>query len=87
VSDVANANIMAATTDIDSQYYGQVFNVGTGINFSIKKIARLISNNFIHLAPRPGEARTSLAINTKLKNVFGWEPKIKLEDWITEQIK
>ena len=87
VSDVANANIMAATTDIDSQYYGQVFNVGTGINFSIKKIATLISNNFIHLAPRPGEARTSLAINTKLKNIFGWEPKIKLEDWIAEQIK
>ena len=87
VSDVANANIMAATTDIDSQYYGQVFNVGTGINYSIKKIATLISNNFIHLAPRPGEARTSLAINAKLKNVFGWQPKIKLEDWIAEQIK
>lgn len=87
VSDVANANIMAATTDIDSEYYGQVFNVGTGSNFSIKKIAKLISNDFVHLPPRPGEARTSLAVNTKLKKVFGWEPKIKLEDWIAEQIK
>ena len=87
VSDVANANITAAIADIDSEYYGQVFNVGTGINFSIKKIASLISNELIHLPPRPGEARTSLAINTKLKNVFGWEPKIKLEDWIMEQIK
>jgi UDP-glucose 4-epimerase len=87
VGDVANANITAAIADIDSEYYGQVFNVGTGINFSIKKIASLISNELIHLPPRPGEARTSLAINTKLKNVFGWEPKIKLEDWIMEQIK
>lgn len=87
VSDVANANIMAATAVIDSEYYGQVFNVGTGTNYSIRKIARLISDDLVYLPPRPGEARTSLAVNTKLKKVFGWEPKVKLEDWIVEQIK
>ena len=82
VRDVVQANILAATTKVDSDAFGQLYNVGTGNNYSINQIARMISGNTINIAPRPGESRVTLANNQKLCRTFGWEPTIKLEDWI-----
>ena len=84
VYDVADANILAATTDISEEYYGQVFNVGNGKNVSILEIAQMISDNYVYIDSRPGEAETTLASIEKIKKVFGWEPKIDVLDWIGE---
>lgn len=81
VFDVVNANILAMTTDA-KEYYGQVFNVGTGTNHSVKELADMISSNQKFIEKRLGEAYITLANNSKLKNVFGWEPKHKIEDYI-----
>ena len=35
-----------------------------------------------NIAPRPGEARISLANNQKMRTTFDWSPTVKLEDWI-----
>jgi UDP-glucose 4-epimerase len=86
VSDVVNANILGATKEIDSEMYGQVFNVGTGNNYSVNQVSRMISNNTINMTPRPGESRVTLANNQKLRKTFGWEPTIKLEEWIAKNI-
>jgi UDP-glucose 4-epimerase len=85
VGDVANANIMAAISNLDPEAYGQVYNVGTGTNYSIRQIAKQISDNVINIPPRPGEAKTTLANINKIKKTFGWQPKMKLEDWINGQ--
>ena len=85
VRDVVQANILAATKEVDSDVFGQLYNVGTGNNYSINQIARMISNNTINIAPRPGESRVTLANNQKLRRTFGWEPTVKLEDWINGQ--
>lgn len=85
VEDVVDINIIAATADIDNKYLGQVFNVGTGINYSINQIASFISDNTINIPERPGEARETLANIDKVKEVFKWEPKIKLEQWLEER--
>lgn len=85
VIDVVDANIKSAITDVDDEYYGNVYNVGTGINYSINEVAKLISDNKIHIEERIGESRITLANNSKIMEVFGWTPKIKLEDWIKEQ--
>jgi len=87
VGDVCQANILAATKEVDSEVFGKVYNVGTGTNYSVNQISRMISNNTINIAPRPGEARISLANNSKLREVFDWKPTMKLEDWISLQIK
>lgn len=87
VGDVCQANILAATKEVDSEVFGKVYNVGTGTNYSVNQISRMISNNTINIPPRPGEARISLANNSKLREVFDWKPTIKLEDWISSQIK
>ena len=82
VSDVVNANILAAISDPNPEVFGQVFNVGTGRNHSVNEIAAMISDHTVHLPERVGEARVTLADNQKLKTTFGWEPKIKVEEWI-----
>ena len=82
VDDVVNANIKAALANIDDKCFGQVYNVGTGLNHSINEIAAMISDNVIHISPRPGEAKISLANNTKLRETFDWEPTVKLETYL-----
>lgn len=59
VDDVVSVNI-AATQNISPEYFGQVFNVGSGENISILEIAKLISDNYIHIPARSGEAETTL---------------------------
>ncbi len=81
VSDVVNANIMAAFCN-NKNIIGQIFNVGTGINHSVLNLTEMIGGGFEHIPPRLGESRITLADTSKIKNMIGWEPKIKLEDWI-----
>jgi len=82
VSDVVKANVMSAISNPDSEAFGQVYNVGTGTNHSINQIARMISDNVINLPPRSGESRITLANNKKINKTFGWNPSVKLEEWI-----
>jgi UDP-glucose 4-epimerase len=86
VGDVVNANILAATKEVDNEAFGQVYNVGSGTNYSVNQISRMISDNTINIAPRAGEARISLANNQKLSSTFGWKPKMVLEDWIAAHL-
>ena len=82
VGDIVSANIMAALGNLSFEEYGQVYNVGTGTNYSVNQIARMISDDTINIPPRPGEVRVSLANVNKIKKTLGWQPKMKLEDWI-----
>ena len=84
VHDVANANVLAALTNIPDEYYGQVYNIGSGENISILEIAKIISDNYVHIPSRDGEAKTTLSCIDKSKNIFGWEPKFNVKDWIGE---
>ena len=82
VSDVVSANLAAAFNDVDHEHYGQVYNVGSGKNYSVNEIASWISDKQVHLPERVGEVRVSLANIDKIKNVFGWQPKVDLEEWV-----
>jgi UDP-glucose 4-epimerase len=82
VGDVCRANILAATTDVDESCYGEVYNVGTNNNISVKELASLISSNQTHIPPRIGEVRFSLANNKKLMKTFNWQPEMDVKDWI-----
>ena len=82
VLDVANANIMAMLANLSDECYGEVYNIGSGENISILEIAQIMSNDYVHIPPREGEARTTLANIDKARTTFGWKPKIKVEEWI-----
>jgi len=76
VSDVAAANILVSESDATG-----VYNVGTGVEYSVNQIANMISGVQRNIPPRVGEAKRSLADSSKIRSL-GWEPKVKLEDWV-----
>uniref|UniRef100_A0A6C0JYE3 NAD-dependent epimerase/dehydratase domain-containing protein n=1 Tax=viral metagenome TaxID=1070528 RepID=A0A6C0JYE3_9ZZZZ len=80
VNDIVHANILAMDSKIKS--FGEIYNVGTGVNYSVKELADMISTNQIHVESRPGEATETLADTTKLERVFNWKPTIQLTDYI-----
>jgi UDP-glucose 4-epimerase len=92
VSDVVLANIMAATKEFDEwqvngsenkiYQYGQIYNVGTGTNYSINQVAEMVGGPTTNIPSRSGESRITLANISKIKREIGWYPKIKLEDWL-----
>lgn len=95
VDDVVEANIRAMSYDGE---HGQIFNVGTGRNHSIMELAKLVSivgNGYDgsekarikFLAPRPGEARETLADTTKIMREFGWKPSKRIEDYVYKILK
>tara|TARA_B100002019_G_scaffold131800_1_gene113299 strand:- start:277 stop:1179 length:903 start_codon:yes stop_codon:yes gene_type:complete len=86
VGDVVNANILAATSNGPKSFYGTVYNVGCGHNYSVNELAAMISDETVNIPARPAEARLSLANNSKLCSTFGWKPTMKLEDWVKEQL-
>jgi len=84
VSDIVTANIQALT--IQLPYYGQLFNLGTGTNYSIKQIADMISINQERVGSRVGEATETLADVTKAQQILGWSAQVSLVDYIRENI-
>ena len=84
VKDVARANYLAAIMPI-YEMLGEVFNVGSGKNYSIQEIANAISDNQIYLPERSGEATTTLADITRIGEVIGWKPEIDVMNWIYDQ--
>ena len=83
VEDVARANYIAATADL-GDHIGEVFNIGSGKNYSIKDIADVISDNQVFIPKRSGEMETTLADITKVESVMGWKPEIDVLEWIKQ---
>ena len=98
VSDVVEANIKASqfvapeydVTDTGScriyrgWEWGQIYNIGTGTNYSVNQIAEMMGGETVNIPPRAGESRITLANATKAKNQLGWNAQVRLEDWIAE---
>lgn len=78
VGDVVEANIIAAEKG------SGVYNVGTGMRYSINELADCFGGGRRYIPPRPAEAQTSLAQNLKLKNL-GWKPTKGVREWISEK--
>ena len=79
VKDVARANYLAAISDLDKT---EVFNVGTGKNYSVKEIANAISDLQTHIPEREGEMKITLANVDKIEKYLGWKPEVDVMNWI-----
>lgn len=85
VKDIIQANILAAQSNNVGK--AEVINIGSGKNYSINQVAKMISNNTINIAERPGEVQDTLADNSKAKKLFNWEPSADLEQGIRELLE
>ena len=83
VGDVVEANIKASIISKDPTYqWGQVYNIGTGTNYSINEITAIMGGDTVTIPPRPAESLISLANANKAKEHLGWTSKVRLEEWI-----
>ena len=84
VEDVVDINILSAMLDLDKKYFGQVFNDGSATNHSVIEIANMFNHPITYIESRSGEAEETLANIQKVIEVFKWEPKKKIEDYINK---
>ena len=86
VKDIVNANVMAAIYSRNKKNFGEVYNVGSGINFSINEVAKMISNNVVNVSTREGESNITLADTKKILHSYSWKPKYHLKEWLEKQV-
>jgi nucleoside-diphosphate-sugar epimerase len=79
VDDVVRANILAAESAQVGK--GDIINISTGRNLTIKYIAELFGGE-INYGPARHEEHDSVADNSKAKRLLDWAPTITLEDGI-----
>lgn len=86
VKDVAEANILAAESDVNG-----VFNIGRGERTTLNMLTDLILNqlkssiNPVHHEPRQGDVKHSLA-NITSARTFGYDPEYSLLDGLKKTI-
>jgi UDP-glucose 4-epimerase len=80
VRDVVRANIAAYESDLR----GEVFNVGSGRNISVKELADMISPDQCHTEGRTGDAVATLADISKIRAALGWKPEVSFVEGLKE---
>jgi UDP-glucose 4-epimerase len=86
VRDVANANLLAASSDA----VNSVVNIGSGRETSINELAMMIKkialsdSSIEHDAPRISDGRRSLADIRNAKRIINYEPKIRIDEGLAK---
>ena len=89
ISDVAKANLMA----MNSNCSNLIVNIATGNATSILDLANMMINaSGLKIEPIfaeafEGDIEKSHADISQARKHFNWEPKIELQDWLTEILK
>ena len=82
VSDVVNANLLAAESDNVGN--GELINIGAGKSYSVMDLVDMIGGEHVFIPPRIGESRHTLADISRANMLLNWYPKVTLEDWLKE---
>lgn len=78
VTDVARAFLFAAESD----YTGEVFNLGSGNPQSVNRLVELLGGDVVHVAKRPGEPDCTWADIRKIQRHLGWKPTVSFEEGV-----
>jgi nucleoside-diphosphate-sugar epimerase len=81
VRDVVHANLLAMDSAVAD---GRAINIGRAHNLSVNRIAELVGGPTVHLPPRPGDARHTLADISQAREILGWKPEVVTEDGVLE---
>jgi len=92
VADVARANVMAMASDVT----GEVFNVVTGVETTVKRIAEIVLDvTGSDLTPEYADDANAVKATSspslklsrdKIKAMIGWEPEVSVEEGIARLI-
>ena len=93
VTDVADAFILAAESDLN----GEFLNVGSGNTYSVNRLVELLEGDVEYIPKRPGEPNCTFADVSKIERLLGWRAKVpfakgvqkmieKIENWKTAPV-
>ncbi len=71
----------------ERKWHGEVFNLGTGENYSINELVEMFECEKVHLSARPGESRETKADISRTTEMVGWRPRYNLKDYIQRKIR
>ncbi|MFZ5988631.1 MAG: SDR family oxidoreductase [Bacillota bacterium] len=83
VTDVANAFIRAAESDVSNE----IFNVGSGGTYSVNHLVELLGGEVTYIPKRPGEPDCTFADTSKIREFIGWHPDVSFEMGVKEVLK
>ena len=83
VDDLINAFLKI----IKSKFANRIYNLGSGKEISINKIAHLFGGKKIFIPKRLGEPKRSLANIAKLKKDIDWRPTITIREGVKKLLK
>jgi UDP-glucose 4-epimerase len=84
VLDVVNANLLAATTT-NKDSFGEIFNVGAGVNYSVLELAKLIGGEYIFIPERIGESKITLADTSKIQRILDWSSSRSFKEYVLKE--
>ncbi|MFZ4582917.1 MAG: NAD-dependent epimerase/dehydratase family protein [Paludibacter sp.] len=92
VSDIVDA-VLAAINQSDVSNEMQIYNLGSGISYSVKELIEIVCSYFENKIEytctneiRQNEVMDTIADISKIKNELGWKPEVSLEQGIKELI-
>ena len=83
VTDVADAFILAAESDLN----GEFLNVGSGNTYSVNRLVELLGGDVEYIPKRPGEPTCTFADVRKIERLLGWEAKVSFEEGVEKMIE
>jgi len=82
VQDIVSGLIALWLTD----HPAQIFNFGTGKNYSINEVADMFGGPTEYIPARPGEAWITLADISQTQECLGYKPRFDLGDYIKHEV-
>ncbi len=83
--DIAEAFMMALESDIVGK--GEIINLASGYNYSIREVAELISDKVEFIPKRGFELDEHLGDVSKAKKLLGWKARTDIKDWMKRYVK
>jgi UDP-glucose 4-epimerase len=78
VNDIVEALIAMS----NKEYNCDIFQLGSGKNYSIKELAEMFQSEITYIAERSGEAQETLADIEFSSKELNWKPKCSLEEYV-----
>jgi len=69
---------------VDKDYTGEIFELGSGKNYSINEVADMFNCETTYITERPGEYDVTLCDYSKAENLLGYKPTDNLKKYITK---
>ena len=71
----------------DGIHSAEIYQLGTGENYSINDLANMFGGEVQYIPSRPGEAWVTLADPSEMKEATGWHPEVNINSYVQDWLR